>query len=69
MDWNTHVETLTPYIVRIETPDGHGTGFVVDQFPDGFVVATAAHVVRDAKTWGQAIDLRHPSSPDFSREL
>jgi hypothetical protein len=28
MNWNEIVDRVTPFIVRIETPDGHGTGFV-----------------------------------------
>ncbi len=62
MDWNKHVKTLTPYIVRITTPDLSGTGFVVDQYDDRFILATAAHVVRNARTWGQMITLQHYSS-------
>jgi hypothetical protein len=28
MNWNSIVDKLTPYIVKIETPAGHGTGFL-----------------------------------------
>lgn len=62
MNWYKHIKVLAPYVVKIETPIGHGTGFVIDQDSESFVVATAAHVVRDAKTWGQQVTLRHPAS-------
>ena len=28
MDWNQIAERMKPYIVKIETPQGHGTGFL-----------------------------------------
>lgn len=62
MDWYPHIEALAPYLVKIETPHGHGTGFIIETGPKGFVVATAAHVLRDADTWGLRIILEHPSS-------
>jgi len=28
MNWDEIVAKITPYIVKIETPQGHGTGFL-----------------------------------------
>ena len=28
MNWNDIVQKVTPYVVKIETPNGHGTGFL-----------------------------------------
>ncbi|HKD53225.1 MAG TPA: hypothetical protein VKB72_03325, partial [Steroidobacteraceae bacterium] len=28
MSWDQAVRTVTPHIVKIETPDGYGTGFL-----------------------------------------
>ena len=28
MNWNEIVDKVAPYIVKIETPRGHGTGFL-----------------------------------------
>jgi hypothetical protein len=65
MNWNAIVDRVTPYIVKIETPMGHGTGFLClyNQDKTFFGIATARHVVNYADDWQQPIRLRHfPSS-------
>jgi hypothetical protein len=65
MHWNTIVEKVTPYIVKIETPSGHGTGFLCLRNEDNTFcgIATARHVVSYADEWQQPIRLQHyPSS-------
>lgn len=65
MNWNSIVEKMTPYIVKIETPKGHGTGFLCLYNHDRtfFGIATARHVVRHADEWQQPMRLLHfPSS-------
>jgi hypothetical protein len=51
MSWDLAVKTVAPHIVRIETPNGYGTGFLAfwnhDRSWCG--IATAAHVVKHAK--------------------
>jgi hypothetical protein len=67
MNWNAIVEKITPYIVKIETPNGHGTGFLClyNQDKTLFGIATAHHVVSHALEWKQPIRLRHyPSSSE-----
>ena len=61
MDWKKHVETMVPHIVRIVTPDTRGTGFIlhINKAKRELVIATAAHVIRDANSWVQAIDIEH----------
>lgn len=61
MDWNAVVARVTPYIVRIDTPDGHGTGFMCFYNPNKTMVgiATASHVVSHADEWQQPIRLLH----------
>ena len=61
MDWHTQVEAVTPHVFHISTPNGRGTGFLVRNREGTFTVATAAHVLRDAKVWEQRIELRHPA--------
>ena len=53
MSWHEAVEKMEPSVVKIETPRGHGTGFICDIIEDGTIVgiATAAHVVREADKW------------------
>jgi hypothetical protein len=65
MNWNAIVEKVTPYIIKIETPRGHGTGFLCLYNLDRtfFGIATARHVVSYADEWQQPIRLQHyPSS-------
>ena len=61
MNWNEIVDRVTPYVVRIETPEGHGTGFACF-FNDNRIfwgVATAHHVVGHADRWQQPIRILH----------
>ena len=62
MDWQAHADEVAPHVVRIATPDKSGTGFLVRNREDVIQIATAAHVVRDARTWGQQITI-HESFP------
>ena len=59
MDWYRHVKKIRKHLVRIETPGGGGTGFLISRSNDRFGIATAAHVVRDARAWEQRIILHH----------
>lgn len=68
MNWEQVVQKVTPYIFKIETPTGHGTGFLClhNDNKTFYGVATALHVVEYADTWKQPIRLTHHSS---SQEL
>lgn len=68
MNWEQVVQKVTPYIFKIETPQGHGTGFhfLYNDAKTWCGVATALHVVEYANTWKQPIRLTHHSS---SKEL
>lgn len=57
MHWNDVVEKVLPHVVKIETPEGHGTGFICLYNRDQTVVgvATALHVVSHADKWGLPI--------------
>lgn len=72
MHWNTIVEKVAPYVVKIETPRGHGTGFLCLYNHDkSFLgIATAEHVVRYADEWQQPVRLQHypTSSVVFLKE-
>jgi hypothetical protein len=71
-DWNQVVEKIVPYIVKIETPDGHGTGFLCfyNEQHDLCGIATANHVVASAESWLQPIRIYHAASaePAFLKE-
>ncbi|MHB1863410.1 MAG: S1 family peptidase [Gemmatimonadaceae bacterium] len=61
MNWNEVVEKVTPYVVKIETPEGHGTGFLC-LFNETRVwcgIATAHHVIEHAERWGEPIRINH----------
>jgi hypothetical protein len=61
MNWNTIVEKVAPYVVKIETPRGHGTGFLClyNQNKSFLGIATASHVVSYADEWQQPIRIHH----------
>lgn len=63
MNWSEVVTKLTPYIVKIETQSGSGTGFLCLYNKDKTIVgiATANHVVSYANEWDQPIRVRHSS--------
>jgi hypothetical protein len=64
MSWANAVERVRDHIVRVCTPTGSGTGFLVSRSRVGGPcgVATAAHVVADAHEWEHPIRLEHPAS-------
>lgn len=59
--WHEAINQFQPYVFRISTPDGYGTGFLLSRSrtKELCVVATAAHVVRQAHFWDQPIRLQH----------
>lgn len=61
MNWNAIVDKVSPYVVKIETPRGHGTGFLClyNQDKSLLGIATARHVVSYADEWQQPIRIRH----------
>ncbi|MBZ5579998.1 MAG: serine protease [Acidobacteriia bacterium] len=61
MNWNEIIDKVTPYIVRIETPEGHGTGFLFMYNADRSFcgIATAYHVVEHAERWQQPLRIIH----------
>jgi hypothetical protein len=64
MEWHAGIAALRPYIVRVSTPSGSGTGFLVSRSAVSpmIALATAAHVVQDAETWEQPIRVQHHES-------
>lgn len=66
MNWEQVVQKVTPYIFKIETPAGHGTGFLFlyNDAKTWCGVATALHVVEYANTWKQPIRLTHHGSSE-----
>ena len=67
MEWNEIVERVTPYVVKIETPSGHGTGFLClyNESKAFCGIATAYHVVEHADNWQEPIRILHHSSRTF----
>jgi hypothetical protein len=66
MNWNEIVDKVTPLVVKIETPQGHGTGFLClrsTEAPHLCGIATAYHVVAHAEKWKEPLIINHfPSS-------
>lgn len=66
MNWDDVVHKVTPHIVKIEPPDGSGSGFLLsyNENKSWCAVATANHVVSNADNWQQPIKIHNH---DFSK--
>jgi hypothetical protein len=64
MNWNSIVERVTPCILKIETPSGHGTGFLCfyNDSHDICGIATAHHVIDHADRWLEPLRISHHTS-------
>jgi len=64
IEWHTIVELVTPYVVRIWTPQGSGTGFLVSVSKSRGLcaIATAAHVIAHANYWEEPLRVEHQAS-------
>jgi len=64
MDWHVAIDSVSPHVVKIETPTGYGTGFLAFyNYNSSFCgIATAAHVVSYADQWQQLIKIRNEAS-------
>jgi hypothetical protein len=64
MDWYEAIELVTPYVVRILTPGGSETGWLMSRSGTTSLcgVATAAHVIDHAHEWDEPIRIVHPAS-------
>ena len=67
MDWSTIVNAISPYVVRIHTQFGYGTGFIFWQNHELCCIATANHVIEPAnKTgWEQPILITQPCGKEL----
>jgi hypothetical protein len=67
MNWEKAVNTIAPHVVKIETPTGYGTGFLVfyNYNLSWCGVATAAHVVSHADEWQEPIKIRNSAGMVF----
>jgi hypothetical protein len=67
MKWDIAAKKVTPYIFKIETPTGSGTGFLClyNDRKTLIGIATALHVVEYANTWKQPIRLIHHESREI----
>jgi len=64
MNWDQVVKKVSPHVLKIETPSGHGTGFLFlyNDAKTWCGIATAEHVVSHADDWQQPIKIHHPHS-------
>jgi hypothetical protein len=62
--WQALVDIVKPQVVRVLTPRGRGTGFLLyNSKSKGFcAIATASHVVNYAHLWEEPIRLQHAAS-------
>src|SRR5215467_14470699 len=66
VNWEQAIATISSHVVKIETPSGHGTGFLAFYNHDKTWcgVATAAHVLSHADEWKEPIRIRHEGSAE-----
>jgi len=64
LEWQEGVDAIKPHVVRVSTPRGTGTGFLLSYLRNRrfCAIATAAHVVDHAHYWEQPIKIEHISS-------
>jgi hypothetical protein len=64
IEWHQAIDVISPYVVRIWTPQGSGTGFIVSTSKATPVcaIATAAHVIHHAHYWEEPIRIEHGAS-------
>ncbi len=62
--WHQALNELKPFVFKIATPDGYGTGFQMLYREDRALcgIATAYHVINHAEEWEEAIKLTHLTS-------
>jgi hypothetical protein len=61
MDWQDGIEVVKPYVVKITTPRGSGTGFYFSDAgqPGICAIATAGHVIDFEHYWRQPVSITH----------
>jgi hypothetical protein len=64
MSWRAGIELLRPYVVKVSTPQGSGTGWLVSRSLTSQLcaIATAAHVIDHAHYWEEPVRLLHVAS-------
>jgi hypothetical protein len=69
-EWHNIVELVTPHVIRIWTPQGSGTGFLVSisKSTSLCAVATAAHVIAHAHYWEEPLRRGFPQSESGHRD-
>lgn len=67
MAWHDACGIVSRYVVKVETPEGAGTGFFFAWNADRSIVAvaTALHVVRHAQEWRQPIRITQENNQAF----
>ena len=67
MDWTNIVSRVAPFVVKLETPHSHGTGFLLSLTtdPELYVIATARHVIDHASKWESPVRV-YPYQQDKS---
>ena len=63
-NWNKTIDPVLPYVYKIKTPNGSGTGFQIfySQKLNLTVIATALHVINHENEWEEPIKLIHHQS-------
>jgi len=64
MPWYMALNLIKPYVFKISTPRGSGTGFQISYYKNRKLcgIATAYHVIKNAAEWGEPIKIVHYES-------
>ena len=64
VEWHEAINSVRQYVVRISTPQGSGTGWLVSRSSTSNIcaIATAGHVIDHAHYWEEPIRLHHLAS-------
>jgi len=57
--WADALDVVKNYTVKITTPGGYGTGFLIAKFEDIVGIATAWHVIEHATNWHEPIRIQN----------
>lgn len=65
--WKGAIDTIKPYVVKISTPRGSGTGFLFAYAKGKKMcgIATAAHVIDNSYLWEELIRIEHYASGEL----
>lgn len=68
MSWHEAYDKIKPFLIRIDSEHGFGTGFLLAYNQDHSVaaIATAAHIIEHVSEWRKPLKLGHYETREYS---